>query len=130
MRAHVVEQLRDKARPGVLTNRDAFDHWLAHALPGDRFVTRSLRTLLREAFGARDPLADICRDSAGKPESDSTLRDFENVPLAEDIDAYFAREVLPHVSDSWMDRTKDKVGYEMNFNRHFFAGFAMPGFWR
>ena len=51
---------------------------------------------------------------------DPALRDFENVPLAEDIDAYFEREVLPHVPDAWMDRTRDKVGYEINFNRHFF----------
>jgi len=54
-------------------------------------------------------------------EPDSELRDFENVPLKEDIDAYFAREVLPHVPDAWMDRTKDKVGYEINFNRHFYT---------
>ena len=36
------------------------------------------------------------------------------------MDAYFAREVLPHVPDAWMDRSKDKVGYEINFNRHFY----------
>jgi type I restriction enzyme M protein len=43
------------------------------------------------------------------------------VPLKEDINAYFKREVLPHVPDAWMDRSKDKVGYEINFNRHFYA---------
>lgn len=53
-------------------------------------------------------------------ESDADLRDFENVPLKDDIDAYFEREVLPHVPDAWMDREKDKVGYEINFNRHFY----------
>jgi type I restriction enzyme M protein len=59
---------------------------------------------------------------AGTPnhEPDPDLRDFENIPLKEDMDAYFAREVLPHVPDAWMDRTKDKVGYEINFNRHFY----------
>jgi type I restriction-modification system DNA methylase subunit len=46
--------------------------------------------------------------------------DFENVPLKEDLDAYFEREVRPHVPDAWMDRSKDKVGYEINFNRHFY----------
>ncbi len=51
---------------------------------------------------------------------DAQLRDFENVPLKEDIDDYFRREVLPHVPDAWMNRTKDKVGYEINFNRHFY----------
>jgi len=53
-------------------------------------------------------------------EPDSKLRDFENVPLKDDIDAYFEREVRPHVPDAWMDRSKDKVGYEINFNRHFY----------
>ena len=54
-------------------------------------------------------------------EADADLRDFENIPLKEDVDAYFSREMLPHVSDAWLDRTKDKVGYEINFNRHFFV---------
>ena len=53
-------------------------------------------------------------------EADADLRDFENIPLKEDIEVYFKREVLPHVPDAWMDRTKDKVGYEINFNRHFY----------
>jgi type I restriction enzyme M protein len=53
-------------------------------------------------------------------EADADLRDFENVPLKDDIDAYFEREVRPHVPDAWMDRSKDKVGYEINFNRHFY----------
>lgn len=53
-------------------------------------------------------------------EADADLRDFENVPLREDVDTYFRREILPHLPDAWMDRTKDKVGYEINFNRHFY----------
>jgi type I restriction enzyme M protein len=48
------------------------------------------------------------------------LRDFENIPLSTNIEEYFAREVRPHVPDAWMDRTKDKVGYEINFNRYFY----------
>jgi type I restriction enzyme M protein len=59
-------------------------------------------------------------DGAGCYEPDPDLRDFENVPLKDDIDAYFEREVRPHVPDAWMDRSKDKVGYEINFNRHFY----------
>ena len=48
------------------------------------------------------------------------MRDFENVPLKQDIDAYFEREVRPYLTDAWIDRSKDKVGYEINFNRHFY----------
>ena len=57
----------------------------------------------------------------GKPQPDASLRDTENVPLCEEIDAYFAREVLPHASDAWIDREKTKVGYEIPFNRHFYV---------
>lgn len=56
----------------------------------------------------------------GDYEPYTDLRDFENIPLNEDIDAYFEREILPHVPNAWMDRTKEKVGYEINFNRHFY----------
>ena len=57
----------------------------------------------------------------GKPQPDSALRDTENVPLAEDIAAYFAREVLPHAPDAWIDAEKSRVGYEIPFNRHFYV---------
>jgi type I restriction enzyme M protein len=57
----------------------------------------------------------------GKPQPDSSLRDTENVPLAEDVDTYFEREVLPHASDAWIDHDKTKVGYEIPFNRHFYV---------
>lgn len=54
-------------------------------------------------------------------EPDADLRDFENVPLlGPDPDTYFAQEVLPHVHDAWLDRDKDKTGYEINFNRYFY----------
>jgi type I restriction enzyme M protein len=57
----------------------------------------------------------------GKPQPDSALRDTENIPLTEDIATYFQREVLPHVSDAWIDEEKSKVGYEIPFNRHFYV---------
>jgi type I restriction enzyme M protein len=53
-------------------------------------------------------------------ESDSELRDTENVPLKEDIHAYFLREVRPHVAESWMDIGKTQIGYEISFNRYFY----------
>jgi type I restriction enzyme M protein len=57
----------------------------------------------------------------GKPQPDSALRDTENVPLGEDVEAYFKREVLPHAPDAWIDHDKTKVGYEIPFNRHFYV---------
>jgi type I restriction enzyme M protein len=58
---------------------------------------------------------------AGKPVSDSALRDTENVPLAEEVEAYFKREVLPHAPDAWIDAEKTQVGYEIPFTRHFYV---------
>jgi type I restriction enzyme M protein len=57
----------------------------------------------------------------GKPKPDSKLRDSEEVPLGEDVDEYFQREVVPHVPDAWIDEDKTKIGYEIPFNRHFYV---------
>ena len=57
----------------------------------------------------------------GKPQPDTSLRDSENVPLGEDVETYFKREVLPHASDAWIDHEKTKIGYEIPFNRHFYV---------
>lgn len=56
----------------------------------------------------------------GKPVADSSLRDTENVPMTEDIDSYFAREVLPYAPDAWIDKSKTKVGYEIPMTRYFY----------
>jgi len=80
------------------------------------------------ALSERDESAAICRDAKGRPEPDPDLRDTENVPLGEDAHAYFAREVLPHVPDTWINTDKrdeqdgqvGNVGYEINFNRYFY----------
>ena len=82
----------------------------------------SEKKLFRSVFTQKDPSAEPVARGADKDgyEPDPDLRDFENVPLKDDIDAYFEREVRPHVPDAWMDRSKDKVGYEINFNRHFY----------
>jgi type I restriction enzyme M protein len=73
----------------------------------------------------RDENGEIVRaakgKAKGKPVPDASLRDTENVPLDEDVDAYFRREVLPHAPDAWIDHDKTKVGYEIPFNRHFYV---------
>jgi type I restriction enzyme M protein len=57
----------------------------------------------------------------GKPQADANLRDTENVPLSENVETYFKREVLPHAPDAWIDHEKTKVGYEIPFNRYFYV---------
>jgi type I restriction enzyme M protein len=83
------------------------------------FSAPELKAVLA-AIGERDETAEICRNATGEPEPDADLRDTETVPLKESIEAYFKREVLPHVPDAWIDTTKTKVGYEIPLNRHFY----------
>ena len=78
------------------------------------------RKLFRDVFTCKDPEADKVKKSKTEFEPNTDLRDYENIPLKVDIEEYFQQEVLPHVRDAWMDRSKDKVGYEINFNRYFY----------
>ena len=87
-----------------------------------------MRKAVLSALAERDESAEICRDDDGQPEPDPELRDTENVPLTQDINDYFDREVKPHVPDAWIntsirdhqDGEIGKVGYEINFNRYFY----------
>lgn len=69
---------------------------------------------------AKEVIKKENKDGSIEFEADSELRDTENVPLKEDIQTYFEREVLPFVSDAWIDHSKTVKGYEINFNRHFY----------
>uniref|UniRef100_UPI0040474061 type I restriction-modification system subunit M n=1 Tax=Polynucleobacter sp. TaxID=2029855 RepID=UPI0040474061 len=60
------------------------------------------------------------KDRQGNKKSDSSKRDNERIPLSESIENYFEREVRPHLPESWMDRSKDKIGYEINFTKYFY----------
>lgn len=73
------------------------------------------------AIGERNENAEVCRDSKGNVESDSTLRDTESIVLKDDVYEYFEKEVKPHVSDAYMDEsTFGNIGYEIPFTRHFY----------
>ncbi|MDG4774972.1 class I SAM-dependent DNA methyltransferase [Solwaraspora sp. WMMD792] len=75
---------------------------------------------MREVLGVRDPDGEV-QMVKGEPEPDTELRDYENVPLHEDVDEYLRREVIPHVPDAWIDHDKTKIGYEIPFTRHFYV---------
>ncbi|MFE1754539.1 N-6 DNA methylase [Streptomyces anandii] len=75
---------------------------------------------VRETIGVRDPEGEV-QKVKGAAEPDADLRDYENVPLGEDVEGYLKREVLPHVPDAWIDHTKTKIGYEIPFTRHFYV---------
>jgi len=94
----------------------------------DGKVPAAVKKAIVSALSERDETADICTDDDGNPEPDPELRETENVPLAENVNTYFEREVKPHVPDAWINNGvldhKDgeigKVGYEFNFNRYFY----------
>jgi type I restriction enzyme M protein len=77
--------------------------------------------VILESLGERDITANICTDRNGNPEPDTQLRDTEIVPIKENIEDYFKREILPHADSAWIDHNKTKVGYELPLNRHFYV---------
>lgn len=89
-----------------------------------------IKKVILKGLSERDETADVITDKKGSPEPDVDLRDYENVPLGEDIREYFKREVLPHVSDAWISEDKKycdhkdgeigKIGYEISFTRYFY----------
>ncbi|MCW3784188.1 type I restriction-modification system subunit M [Defluviimonas salinarum] len=119
----------------VFADRAAFERSIVEGvrLRKGGTVPKTVLKALIDHFGERDEEAEICLDKDGNPEPDPKLRDHELVPLREDWQEYFAREVAPFVSDAWVDagyidgkdREVGRVGYEVNFNRYFYQ-YAPP----
>ncbi|MEO3935092.1 class I SAM-dependent DNA methyltransferase [Micrococcaceae bacterium Sec7.4] len=102
-------------------NRDVFTKRLKQDLvAGGVSISGPQLKVLISALSERDDNADVCMGPKGKPEPDTELRDTENVPWNEDIQAYLGREILPFVPDAWIDETKTKEGCEIPFTRHFY----------
>ncbi|MBW9173383.1 type I restriction-modification system subunit M [Clostridium estertheticum] len=84
-------------------------------------LAAALLKTIWNTIGERNENADICKDAKGIIESDSSLKDTESISLKEDINAYFEKEVKPHVADAYMDEnTFNNIGYEVPFTRHFY----------
>jgi len=104
-----------KDRPSFLKDLKRVDREMTKV----KLTAAELKAVL-SALSERDDSAKICTDSKGNPEADAQLRDTEVVPLKENIEDYFKREVIPHVPDAWIDHAKTKVGYEIPLTRHFY----------
>jgi len=111
-------------------NREEFETDLDSVLKkADLKLKAPIKKVILSTLSERDEAADICTDKDGNPESDSDLRDTENVPYDEDIRTYFEREVIPYVPDAWINESvrdhKDnkigKVGYEIPLTRYFYT---------
>jgi len=113
----------------VYKNRDDFLDVLDSAFKAAGVkIEAAVKKAILNALSEQDETADICMDKKGHPEPDADLRDYERVPLGEDVYEYFEREVRPHVPDAWVnEKVRDhkdgavgRVGYEINFNRYFY----------
>jgi type I restriction enzyme M protein len=124
LQAQIVASLERMDQERVYMRRDEFEKQLSASLAG-LLVPAPVRKAIMNVMSERDTVGEICLDAAGDPEPDPELRDYENVPLKEDVFEYFKREVKPHVSDAWIDEEKTKIGYEIPFNRHFYR-YATP----
>ncbi|EJC7066762.1 SAM-dependent DNA methyltransferase [Vibrio parahaemolyticus] len=122
----VLEALASFTEEKILS-RDAFLKAFITKMNGIK-LTAAQQKLIVKHLSEHDDEAEVCKVK-GKVEANPDLRDNENVPLTETVDEYFAREVLPHVPDAWIDtkKTDEKdgevgiVGYEIPFNRHFYV---------
>lgn len=102
-------------------NRDDFEKVIAKELKKESISIKApVKKAILNALSEKDETAEICRDKNGNPEPDSDLRDTEQIPVKEDIQDYFKREVLPYVPDAWIDEDKTKVGYEIPFTKYFY----------
>lgn len=104
---------------GQYKNWDEFEKTIKNALKIFKLSPTFIKNIIM-ALSEHDDTADHVTDANGKEKPDGKLRDTEKIPLKEDINEYFQREVLPYYPDAWMDRKKDKVGYEINFTQYFY----------
>jgi type I restriction enzyme M protein len=121
------EQLREKLGDGPFDDYNEFEPLVQKAVKDLKleFSPKEWKTVL-EAVRFKNEDAErvikkIGKDGTVAYEADADLRDYENVPLSQDIGEYFEREVLAHVPDAWMDETKTVKGYEISFTRYFYT---------
>jgi type I restriction enzyme M protein len=122
-REALIEAVRDSVGSVWWTKKEATSA-LRTAVTSAGAMWPSAAAVLKGLWGAvsvSDSEGEVQTAPDGTPLPDPDLRDYENVPLDEDIDAYFAREVTPHVPDAWIDHDKTKTGYEIPFTRHFYV---------
>ncbi|MBU1674720.1 type I restriction-modification system subunit M, partial [bacterium] len=105
--AEIIVELASLDAGKVYKSREAFLKALKKAFKDSGVEVKTpMLKVIWQALSERDEMAEVCLDKSKKPESDSDLRDNENIPLKEDIEKYFQRKVIPHVKDAWIDHDK------------------------
>lgn len=121
LQERIISALESIKSGKVYKNRDEFEKAIDIAFKEKGIILKApIKKAILAGLSERDETADICLDKKGNPESDKELRDYENIPVKEDIEEYFQREVIPHVPDAWIDHEKTKKGYEIPLTRHFY----------
>lgn len=103
------------------TNWDQFEAKIKQALKKYDFIKPATIKQIILKLSEYDETATIVTDKKGKPKADTELKDTEKIPLKKDINKYFQEEVTPYYPEAWMDRKKDKTGYEINFTQYFYT---------
>jgi type I restriction enzyme M protein len=103
----------------LFKNWDEFEDRIKEKLSGFTLTSNFTKNIIF-ALSEHDDTADYVLDKKGNKTADSNLRDYEKIPLKQDIEEYFKKEVKPYYPDAWMDRKKDKIGYEINFDQYFY----------
>lgn len=126
IQAQILHVLRTLESDEVYKNREVFTKILKDALAEATIkLGASVLKAILNGLSEKDKTADVCMKNKTDIEPDTDLRDTESVPLKENIEDYFAREVLPHVPDAWIDHSKTKIGYEIPFTRQFYKYTAL-----
>ena len=98
---------------------DEFETKVKYALKEFDLTPNFIKNIIL-ALSEHDDSADYVLDKKGNTLPDPNLRDSEKIPLKQDVEAYFEKEVKPYYPDAWMDRKKDKIGYDINFTKYFY----------
>ncbi len=119
----LVDALRESIGSVWWTKKEATAGLRAAVVAAGAFLpsTAAMFKAFWAAVSVADPEGEVQQSKDGTSLPDPDLRDYENIPLDEDLNTYFAREVLPHVPEAWIDHEKTKVGYEIPFTRHFYV---------
>lgn len=121
LQAQILHVLRTLESDEVYKDREVFTKIVKAALAKANIkIGAAVLKAILNGLSEKDDTADVCMKNKTDIEPDTDLRDTESVPLKEDIEEYFAREVLPHVPDAWIDYSKTKIGYEIPFTRQFY----------
>lgn len=117
-----LDELKKTHGDDLIKSRPTFLEILKEADKSDglRLAAPEIKFIVN-ALSERDETAEVVTDRHGNPEPDPALRDTEYVPLKESIAEFIKREVTPHAQDAWPDESKEKIGYEIPFNRHFYV---------